>query len=494
MMTRRCSFGFVLSVLAFLAIQSTGLAATTYIGPGTDWNSAANWDNGVPAAGVEAVIGNTGSNRTITGASGQTGGFNFSQSSAAVNQITLGGDVDVASGTRTYSNTSGSASNLVLDLNGHDFRSFTTASMTGMTIQSSAPGGTFTHSDGQLNLSGTTIGPGVTVQGPTWAGWTLYDDGSGAWDPTSTVRGRSTEHATTGIVASGSATIGNLHLEAGSLNVNGGLAILGDVTMDVLSTTPYAPGAFGPYYTGVFNLTNNPNHGLRVGGNWYDPNPLGNYHQGNYEGDFQPLRLQFNGGGNVQTFYTAKSDVESRLQVDEDSHLELAGDFISTYPLITGGIESSLGNRSTLDVGTFDLDISGLTMYAATAADQPTIIYAAGTDSGSVHVDTLVHANQMAFVIEDEPFTLWGGGDFQLLTFNDWTGITDFSSGSADVTLPAGWTHDGVVVTDNSPSDGSWVLSNLQANGFDLVPEPTTLVLFCLGGLGLLLKRRRNSQ
>jgi len=493
MITHRCSFGFVLSVLAFLAIQSPGLAATTYIGPGTDWNSAANWSGGVPG---NAVINDAGANQNITNAGGTISGFTWNQSSGAVSQVTLGSDLDVSGGSRVFNNTSGSAANMVLDLNGSDFRFFTTGTFSPMTIQTSSPGGTFTQGDGQFNASGMTIGAGVAVRGrPTYGGFTLYDNGTGAWDPASVLLGRVTGpeggDISVGITASGSPRVGNVLLENGSLVINGGISIQNDLTMGVLSTTPNNYG----YYAGIFNNTNNPNQAFRIGGNITDPNPNGDYAQGNYEADHPAIRLVLDGPGNEQVINIAKSNVRARLEVMEDSHMKLANNFLSSYdPAIAGIVGSSLGQRSIVDVGTFDLNITHMSMYSPTQADAPTIIYTAGADSGSFHVDHLTNVEDMKFVLEDDPLSLWNDGDdFTLMSFNQWTGgLQDFSASTAGVTLPTGWTHGGVVVNNADP--GNWVLTNVQTNGFDLVPEPTTLVLFCLGGLGLLLKRRRNSQ
>ena len=157
------------------------------------------------------------------------------------------------------------------------------------------------------------------------------------------------------------------------------LAVQGDLTMAVLTSPP--DPHYG-YYEGIFNTSNGPNTQLQVAGNWYDPNPLGEYHGGLNEGDYHPLRMVFNGGGPVQTLFSLKNDAEARLEVASDSHLQLDSDFTSTYPYPNpGGTESSLHARSTLDLGSHDLTISRMLMFQA-EADAPTIIYAAGADSG----------------------------------------------------------------------------------------------------------------
>ena len=487
------SVWLVAAVLILFLTAGSALAQTTWNGGSGDWQTGGNWSGGVPG---NVVINDAGANQNITNAGGTISGFTWNQSSGAVSQVTLGSDLDVSSGSRVFNNTSGSAANMVLDLNGSDFRFFTTGTFSPMTIQTSSPGGTFTQGDGQFNASGMTIGAGVTVRGrPTYGGFTLYDNGTGAWDPASILKIRTINPeggtASIGVTASGSPRVGNVHIENGSLIVNGGISIQNDLTMDVLDTTPWSPSGKGPYYPGIFNNTNNPNQTLRIGGNITDPNPLGDYAQGNYEGDFNSLRLKMDGGGNVQVIDINKPNVRAKLQVSEDSHVKLAKDFISSYTDFGPGITpSSLGKRSTLDLGTFDLDISQMTVFSDTAVDRPTVIYTAGADSGSYHIDELAGAKHIAFVLEDDPSTLLPGGDvgvdFTLLTFDTTSGVQEFSPGIANVTLPSGWTSGAVVANSNS-----WVLSNVQTNGNDMIPEPTSLTLLGICGIGMLVRGRR---
>ncbi len=489
--TNLVSLALVAAVSVLLLAAGSALAQTTWNGGSGDWQTGGNWSGGVPG---NVVINDAGANQNITNAGGTISGFTWNQSSGAVSQVTLGSDLDVSSGSRAFNNTSGSAANMVLDLNGSDFRFYTTGTFSPMTIQTSSPGGTFTQGDGQFNASGMTIGAGVAVRGrPTYGGFTLYDNGTGAWDPASVLLGRVTGpeggDISVGITASGSPRVGNVLLENGSLVINGGISIQNDLTMGVLSTTPNNYG----YYAGIFNNTNNPNQAFRIGGNITDPNPNGDYAQGNYEADFAALRLKLDGGGNEQVINIAKSNVRARLEVTDDSHMKLANDFRSSYnPAIAGIIGSSLGQRSIVDVGTFDLNITHMSMYSPTQANAPTIIYTAGADSGSFHVDQLTNVEDMKFILEDDPLSLWADGDdFTLMSFNQWTGgLQDFSASTAGVTLPTGWTHDGVMVNNTDP--GNWVLTNVQTNGNDaFIPEPTTLTLLLMCGIGMLVGRRR---
>ena len=475
-----------MSVLAaIMLVAASASAATTWTGTNSNvWTDGGNWDAGLPG---DAVIGDTAVGREITNAGGTIAGFTWDQSSAAVSQITLGSDLRVTAGPGVFNNTSGSAGNMVLDLNGYDFYRYTTYDLGKTTVRTSSPGGTITVNAGTIWTNDAIIGPGVTLQGSaTSNSYTLSDDGvNSLWDPTSVVlvRNASPESiALTGLTVSGAPRVGNVLLTGGNLSINGGLSVQGDVTFGVLD--PTVDPTYGEYM-GLRNVTNNPNYGLRVGGNWDDPNPNGNYHGIKKESGvgvpLNPLRLQFDGGGNVQTFYTEKSDVEARLQVDEDSHLQLDSDFISTYANPGGIIESSLSVRSTVDLGSNDLSITTMTMYAGSAGDAPTIIYGAGSDTGTFSVDQLISANWMNFVIENAGGFAFGS-DITLLSYNSWTGITDFSAARADVTLPAGWSYDSLDVSSFT-GPGAWTLTNV-------VPEPMTMSLLLIGGLALVRRRR----
>jgi len=492
----------VLGVLGLFALQTTGLAQTTWTGASDSaWGTAGNWSAGVPSGGTNAVIGDAASNRNITGASGTFGGINWSHSSAAVNQLTLGGDLRSEAGGKTFSNATGDAANHVLDLNGHDFYMHTSASTGHMTIQSSQAGGSMTINSGQLNSNNTIIGPGVTVYGPTWGNFTTYQGaGSPPWDPTSTMVVRATETPTSGLVMSGQTAIGNVLVERGVLLPNGAPIIQGNLTFaEFAQTAEYSHNGNGPWYDmGIQNIAGCAGN-IRIGGNLTDPNPLGNYAGGNWEGALCGVALKFNGGGNVQVVNVAKTDNFAKLIVQEDSHVELAADFNSTNGDHVNA-PSYLEPRSTLDLGRFDLNIGAMQMtFSDDYNNRPTIIYSAGNDRlgnqrSNFHADKIIHSKHVKFVIEDDPHTLWDGGDFTLYSFDTQTGINEFS-GSAkpdSLVLPAGWSSGGIVNGSNGTSGpGSWYISNLQTNGNDVVPEPTTLILLGICGIGLLARRRR---
>lgn len=275
---------------------------------------------------------------------------------------------------------------------------------------------------------------------------------------------------------------------------NGSPIIQGNLTFEEFAQTAESPSGQGPYYDmGIQNLAGCAGN-IRIGGNLTDPNPLGNYAGGNWEGDLCGVALKFNGGGNVQVVSVAKTDNFAKLIVQEDSHVELAADFNSTNGDHVNAA-SYLDSRSTLDLGNFDLNIGAMQMtFSDDYNNRPTIIYSAGADSGSFHAGKIVHSKHVKFVIEDDPHTLWNGGDFTLYSFDTQTGINEFSGSSKpdSLVLPAGWTSDGIVNGSNGTSGpGSWYISNLQTNGNDAVPEPTTLTLLGICGIGLLVRRRR---
>ena len=470
----------------------SGLAQTTWTGTAGDnnWQQGVNWSTSLaPLSTEQWVVGDASSSRDITGAGGTTAGFNWSQSSAAVNQITLGQNFEVnAPGGRTFDNTSGNAANMVLDLNGYDFDVVSSISPGSTTIQTSQAGGTLTIGDGQLNSSNMVIGAGVEVRGPTYQGWTIYDAGTGNWDSTSVVRTRSTETPTSGLVMSGSADFANVVVENGVIKLNGGSQILGDLTFTNFGAqTSETPGGNGPYYNMSIVNIGGATATLGIGGSITDPNPLGNYAEGWGEGDASAIRLRLDGGGNVQVIDIAKTSLSAKLWVTADSHMKLANDFVSSYTDLVNAT-STIESRTTIDLGTFDLDISHMNLGIPSAADRPTIIYAAGADSGSFHVGSLVHAGNIAFVIEDDPLSVWTDGDtLTLMSLDNWTGINELN---ANVTMPASWTYD-AFVADPGGAAGTWRLTNVQTNGADtFIPEPSTMTLLLIGVVAGLLRRR----
>jgi len=479
MKAKRFLLDAVPGVLVLFAIQTTALAQTTWTGAtDNNWDTTGNWSAGVAEWGVAAVIPDAASNRDITGANGYTGGINWSQSSAAVNQITLGGDLEVHAGAREFHNTSGDAANMVLDLNGYNFHLFTTVSTGPMTIQTSQPGGSLSVNSGQLNSTNTVIGPGVTVLGPTWGNFTIYQaegpEGptNTPWDPTSTMVVRSTETPSSGLVMSGATNIGNVLVKRGVLMPNGGPTIQGDLTFEEFAQTAETAGPYGPYYDmGIRNIAGCAGT-IKIGGNLTDPNPLGNYAGGSWEGDLCGVALKFNGGGNVQVVNVAKTDNFAKLIVTEDSHVELAADFNSTNDDHVNA-PSYLDSRSTLDLGNFDLDIGAMQMtFSDSPGNRPTIIYTVGADSGTFHAGKIVHSKHVAFVLEDDPHSLWEDGDFPLVSFDTQTGIDEFSG---TLTLPTGWTSDGIVNDSEGASPtgpGSWYIKNLSSNGNEAVALP----------------------
>src|SRR5208283_123560 len=65
------------------------------------------------------------------------------------------------------------------------------------------------------------------------------------------------------------------------------------------------------------------------------------------------------------------------------------------------------------------------------------------------------------------------------------------TSGSGDFTLGDSYGGNGVPYTDNNIDFDEPIATLFSINGVEPVPEPSTLALAVLGGLGLLLFRRR---
>lgn len=89
-------------VLAFAVYSSPARAdSTTWIGEGTDWFDARNWDNGVPTAATDAFINNgskVGINRPGATARSLTLGANAGQSGEVSVDGTTGGNLVIPPG------------------------------------------------------------------------------------------------------------------------------------------------------------------------------------------------------------------------------------------------------------------------------------------------------------------------------------------------------------------------------------------------------------
>ena len=104
-----CSHLGFAAVIFSVALIGLAPGQTTWTGNVNNvWTESGNWDGGLPG---DAYIGDTAVAREISNAGGTISGFTWDQSSGAVSQITLGADLDVSAGPRTFNNTSGSAGN-----------------------------------------------------------------------------------------------------------------------------------------------------------------------------------------------------------------------------------------------------------------------------------------------------------------------------------------------------------------------------------------------
>ena len=72
----------------------------------------------------------------------------------------------------------------------------------------------------------------------------------------------------------------------------------------------------------------------------------------------------------------------------------------------------------------------------------------------------------------------------------DWQRSTEWATFSKTISVPAGTTNLAMTFYDNSGGDGNQLNSALFDN-LSLTPEPSTMILFGIGGLILLIRRRK---
>ena len=465
------------AILTSLSYSPSLLAAPgdhTWIGPtsGTvDWDNPANWanpegggnGNGIPDYGNEKAVLNstlTG-NRDIRwkGFAPLDGPlvFEWTANGNFVDKLTLDENMhlhDAGTPPIRFSNTSSNSGQMVFDLNG-----FTTTRMPASFI---VPGMTFTDSSaeqtGVLDFSqgfrlrggdGTSAaegahpmdivfdpsiseirsGPGrMDLVGHSVPNLTLYNKRD-----TNPLNPANYYH----IAFAPGGTINDLTIEdAGYFSVNGTTTqINGDLTF------PLDPDGFtgllgGPVQTWV-----------KVTGNVTDPNTTFTPPNGSDFTSYDQGYLVFNGGGNIQTVDIAQTDLGFRLQVADNSHLQLLSDYHQTNPLGEHvGHWSKLGADTTLDVGSHTLSVPNLTAPGhSEGGPLVNLIYGEG---GAINVESnLVNLGNLAVEITNlDSHT--SGDDFTLITYGDSSnpgvGTNTLNPILINAVLPPGWSHDGL--------------------------------------------------
>lgn len=158
------------------------------------------------------------------------------------------------------------------------------------------------------------------------------------------------------------------------------------------------------------------------------------------------------------------------------TNVSMSGTFSGAVDTSSGGLASAIFNSGTwnmhLEKGELNIDIAGHSVgnYVETEGK-----FQAG------HID-----GRGIVIVDSATFSLgdYGWGAVQL----NWEGGTGSQSGLiADIALPNGGNDFGSYATDNYNSTNSII--SLWADE-SVVPEPATLCLLGLGGLGLLRRRR----
>ncbi len=424
------------------------------------WNVAGNWtSDNIPNSGAEqAFIGDTTSDRNIITPSTPTtiGDLDFTQTSNAVNKITLGNDLTLTGyQPGHYHNSSSSISNMVIDLNGYTLNEplSVNGNIGQVSYQTSAPGGTLKLYS--LYYGGSIIGPGVTVELST--GSSFYPNAT--FDPTSRL-----------VLAPGSGTSsffygGTLgHLDIGkdgaateaklAFQYGYALTTLGDVNI-------YAP-------TG----SNNANLQLYVNADGYF------YAHGNFidhgaatAAGYGTGYIYFTGAPvTPRTVSIARTTLTNHFYVGNPSVPSDTGNIKLDQDLATTGAFAVTANSR------LDLDVNTLNVGSFTGSPNMKLALSFGADDGVVNVTNTLTLN--AFTL-DLNF-IEGGGyvdgqDLVLFTYGSLSGTPSVTLGN----VPATFHYDQLLT-----NGGSVRLTNI------FVPEPASLALLAVGGL-LLMRGRR---
>ncbi|MEX0775818.1 MAG: PEP-CTERM sorting domain-containing protein [Phycisphaeraceae bacterium] len=481
------------------------------------WSTDTNWSGDsapdtIGTNGEFAVIGDTAVARNISADEPSHLGIKtWTQSSNAVNKITLAMDVTEANlNTNGFSNTSGNAANMVLDLNGFTYsRGGNThkqnlnagAATQGFTILSTTPGGIYRQAILAFMSDSMVIGAGVTIK--TFSGFLnqlagTWDDSSTYWSAGNYTGTGGTKTNLTAFSADGTGSIANLIIgDAASANINytemlasqsgAGGRIRGNVTINTyVGATGGAASRL--VFTGNADTTAVP-YNLIVGGNWTDAATDAT----GYEGAAKFLdddgvgpnpsqwfrrTITFNGSPVTERTISIQrtalvNDFAVGVDATDKGNILLVND-LSTAGRFLVRADSHLNvDDQTLAATTFISDEGAIYSYIAGATDAGVINVAGANADGTVGVLTLAGFDLNVDLNQD-----WvDGTDLILFTYASLNGTPTL------LTNPNSYSFS----FDELAYDGGTVrLTNVVA----LIPEPATMGLMAIG-LVLMLGRSR---
>jgi hypothetical protein len=512
---------FLVSGCSVLALVAGPALAATWDGGGDNatWTDALNWDgpDTLPISTSDVFLNNTASNRTITtpGTATTINRLAITQSSNAVSTLVLGADLTLNITPANYvtnnviSNTSGSAANVVIDLNGHTLANkglyeLVAAVNNGFTITTSAAGGKLKF-DVDFNMQAAqqagwnkaVIGSGVTAE--TYGGVRMR----GSWDANTTVKILANPNGTGyGGIWGNPGGIGNLVIGDSSSSINAKVVVGGLINSNTLTSYVADPSLdVGGYYnlnvvkgdvtinndsngnaaiflfatgasTGGFNTTYfDRAMDFRVGGNWTDQG-TGAIGYGGNVANTQRQTITFNGGAVTErTVSIQRQSIITDFAVGDSTgiagRVKLLNDLKTTGWFTLRGTSRLNLDDKTLDAGKF-IGTAGMTLDL-TFSD---------ADSGIVNVTTADGLTLPDFTLNLTQGGSWtDGNDLVLFTY---TGTQIAAPVLTLGTVPVNFTYD-ALMTDG----GQVYLTNVS-----FVPEPSTMVLAGLGGLMLGWRRR----
>ncbi len=420
-------------------------------GDGTTWNDKQNWvgGNGPGDGDDRGILGDTTANRTVTiDAPDPDELLGWNQStSGVVNKVQLNTDwtpslcciVD-----SNYTNTTGDPGALVLDLNGFRKEQLQggTHFFPPMTIMSSQPGGELVYARKlEWAANEVIVGENVTIRSKLHGYNNTFDNANGddpplTWHPNSKLIIDGNDGVFTGTTHFGDVEVVN----NGVWGNNGYFTIQGDLNIEVGSR---------------INLLQGTPQRMNLQGNITDLNTTGDYTDG---------RLEFIGSGDVQEINIHRP-LRSSINIKDGANVKLMHDLDASLNSAANPHESTW-ITGTVDLNGFDFSTNQLVVNQGMD-----IIWGAGTESSVIEVtDRLGNIGSFDVTITD--LGGWqGSNDFVLFDYAGTKGVYGPSVGT--VTLPTGWTHDGLVDTGNlgdANAPGQLILSNLTNNS--VAPTP----------------------